>query len=1023
MRRRLWGSSRRRLSTSRRRMRRRLWGSRRRRLSTSSRRCLSASRRRRLRPSRRHRHLSPSRCSPPFPATNSTPVIPLIILTLLPHMLPQLMRMLGTSMYKHVQVHPPLLCELGNSFGENTPRPTQSVSNGSSPQWINDGRGTIPSLHLFHNEQRGVDPHPPGGFTNSFGENTPCPTQAVSNGSSPQSTNVGRGTVPIVHPSHNVQRGVDPHPPRGFPNSFGGNTPCPTQAASNGSSPQSINVGYGTIHNVQRGVDPRPPGGFTNSFGENTPCPTQAVSNGSSPQSTNVGCGTVPIVHPSHNVQRGVGPHPSSWFRNSFGGNIPCPTQAASNGSLPQSINVGYGIVHNVQRGLGVDPHTRSGFPNSFGGTPCPTQPVSNGSSSQSTNVGRGTVAIVHPSHNMQRGVDPHPPSGFPNSFRENTPCPTQAASNGSSPQSINAGYGTVYNVQRGVDPHPPGGFTNSFGENTLCPTQAVSNGSSPQSTNVGRGTAPIVHPSHNVQRDVEPHPPSGFPNSFGGNTPCPTQAASNTSSPQSINAGTGTVHNVQRGVDPHPPGRFTNSFGENTSCPTQAVSNGSSPQSTNVGRGTASIVHPSHNVQRGVEPHPPSGFPNSFGGNTPCPTQAASNTSSPQSINAGTGTVHNVQRGVDPHPPGRFTNSFGENTSCPTQAVSNGSSPQSTNVGRGTAPIVHPSHNVQRRVDPHPVYNSFPKDTPSHAQAVSNGSSSLQMNVGDDTNGSDRDRTERRLFWTTEEDLRLVSAWLRESNDPKESNYKKNDQYWAAVAIVCNNQTPQNRKREVKQIKDRFGRIKKRVAWFCGSWKKASASKASGESDVDLMDKALKIYAEEHPTEGPFMFKECWDVLHKEPKWDAYLKHLEGLGPPIKTESNVEEDVGKHFSLDDAGDERPIGGKQAKEQHKRKRMEQDSVIDLDDKLSAQNTVNEARKEMLETQGHVCSEILEAQKLAYLAAKERKKQAVLEAYKSLITQDTTVMSDDERFERMMALRLFREELLPELPAKKSYFQS
>ena len=35
---------------------------------------------------------------------------------------------------------------------------------------------------------------------------------------------------------------------------------------------------------------------------------------------------------------------------------------------------------------------------------------------------------------------------------------------------------------------------------------------------------------------------------------------------------------------------------------------------------------------------------------------------------------------------------------------------------------------------------------------------------------------------------------------------------------------------------------IKKRVAWFCGSWKKANASWASGESDVDLMDKPLKL-------------------------------------------------------------------------------------------------------------------------------------------------------------------------------------
>ena len=38
---------------------------------------------------------------------------------------------------------------------------------------------------------------------------------------------------------------------------------------------------------------------------------------------------------------------------------------------------------------------------------------------------------------------------------------------------------------------------------------------------------------------------------------------------------------------------------------------------------------------------------------------------------------------------------------------------------------------------------------------------------------------------------------------------------------------------------------LRKRVAWFCGSWKEANAMWASGKSDVDLMDRALKLYGE----------------------------------------------------------------------------------------------------------------------------------------------------------------------------------
>ncbi|KAL6840948.1 hypothetical protein ACP4OV_012778 [Aristida adscensionis] len=317
--------------------------------------------------------------------------------------------------------------------------------------------------------------------------------------------------------------------------------------------------------------------------------------------------------------------------------------------------------------------------------------------------------------------------------------------------------------------------------------------------------------------------------------------------------------------------------------------------------------------------------------------------------------------------------------------------------------------------LDSHPpggFLNFLKKNTQSPPQAVCNGSPSHPINVGDGANSDECTRTEKRLSWTKEEDLRLVSAWLNNSNDPIQSNYKKNDQYWNGVAAVYNSTTPKNRARLVKQIKDRFARIKKRVAWFCGSWKEANALWASGESDVDLMERALKTYEEEHKKDGPFMFKHCWDVLRKEPKWDAYLERLDELDPD-KRKFNVNDDVGHHFCLDDASDERPIGGKQAKERQKRKRKKQENE-DLEDELhrfvDLQNTTNEGRKEVLETQRRVSSEKLEGRKLAYLAAKEQKESTMLETYRSLLMQDTTGMPEDMRSEHIMALKCLREKL-------------
>ncbi|RLN43214.1 hypothetical protein C2845_PM01G31230 [Panicum miliaceum] len=63
-------------------------------------------------------------------------------------------------------------------------------------------------------------------------------------------------------------------------------------------------------------------------------------------------------------------------------------------------------------------------------------------------------------------------------------------------------------------------------------------------------------------------------------------------------------------------------------------------------------------------------------------------------------------------------------------------------------------------------------------------------------------------------------------------------------------------------------------------SWKEANTLWASGESDADIEDKSMKSYEEEHKKDGPFMFKHCWEVLRKEPKWDAYLERLEDMEP-----------------------------------------------------------------------------------------------------------------------------------------------
>uniref|UniRef100_A0A0A9DHK8 Myb-like domain-containing protein n=1 Tax=Arundo donax TaxID=35708 RepID=A0A0A9DHK8_ARUDO len=98
------------------------------------------------------------------------------------------------------------------------------------------------------------------------------------------------------------------------------------------------------------------------------------------------------------------------------------------------------------------------------------------------------------------------------------------------------------------------------------------------------------------------------------------------------------------------------------------------------------------------------------------------------------------------------------------------------------------------------PWNSPHPQHFPPHfvnvrAEGIPSMSHSLiNLESGED----DRDcaRIDKRLAWTKEEELRLVSAWLSNSNDHINGNCKKTDRYWGDVTNAYNSTTPKNRTR-----------------------------------------------------------------------------------------------------------------------------------------------------------------------------------------------------------------------------------
>ena len=77
----------------------------------------------------------------------------------------------------------------------------------------------------------------------------------------------------------------------------------------------------------------------------------------------------------------------------------------------------------------------------------------------------------------------------------------------------------------------------------------------------------------------------------------------------------------------------------------------------------------------------------------------------------------------------------------------------------------------------------------------------------------------------------------------------------------MFNSTTPNNRKREIKQLKEQWYRVNRSVNAFQGSWMKAEQLRASGESNDYMMDKAMTFYEVDFQ-EGQFKLIACWKVL-----------------------------------------------------------------------------------------------------------------------------------------------------------------
>jgi hypothetical protein len=205
-----------------------------------------------------------------------------------------------------------------------------------------------------------------------------------------------------------------------------------------------------------------------------------------------------------------------------------------------------------------------------------------------------------------------------------------------------------------------------------------------------------------------------------------------------------------------------------------------------------------------------------------------------------------------------------------------------------------------------------------------------------------------------------------------------------------------------MNQLKVHWSRLKTSINDFNDAHTKATQRHTSGYDDDMLEEEAQKIY--ESRFRKRFQLVHWWKKLKDEPKWLAQFQDSE------KDNSEI---------LDIPEEQlRPIGRQAAKEAAKAERSGKKRKND--DVKEGMDVLGENIDKIIKVQEDrkaECQKAAEAQILIsnanLKAAQEQKEAKMFEVYNSLLNQDTSQMTDDQKANRDKAICKLQEKLFPD----------
>jgi hypothetical protein len=182
---------------------------------------------------------------------------------------------------------------------------------------------------------------------------------------------------------------------------------------------------------------------------------------------------------------------------------------------------------------------------------------------------------------------------------------------------------------------------------------------------------------------------------------------------------------------------------------------------------------------------------------------------------------------------------------------------------------------------------------------------------------------------WNTEEDLVLISGWIKYGTSAIVGRNQKGETYWGQIAEYCNEHCSFDPPREGAACRNRFNYMNKKLGKWVGAYDGAKRLQGSGWSENDILSKAQELYAEGKNVQ--FTYLAQWHALRDQPRFCSLVGGNIGSGSSGSKRSHESDACGSN-TMESIG--RPMGREAAKKKAKKKSRE--PAVEVVDKEFAQ---------------------------------------------------------------------------------------